>query len=110
MRYSHHFPINVEPDKPIRFRDYRQAHKYDMESLISDLKPCLPLVHKVVHPCHVSIGIHIDQDNIFVDLLTHKLWQAFAHYVLQIADTLDQAQPIVFLHKQYKTNLYALYG
>ncbi|SSS19745.1 Uncharacterised protein [Acinetobacter baumannii] len=44
------------------------------------------LVHKVVHPYHVGIGIHIDQHNICLGQLNDKLLLVFEHCESQIVD------------------------
>ena len=109
MKCLHHFQVNDELSKPIEFHDYQLAHTRDMEYQVYRLLLNPQLVHTVVHPCHVSIGIHIDQDSICLDQLDCRSLQVTVHCVLQIADTLDQVRQEVSSHKQCMTNLYALY-
>ena len=71
-RCWHHFPANVAPNRPTRFHDYQQAHKYGRAHPVFYHLLHRPLVHTAVRPCHVNIGTHIDHCNSGLDRLNGK--------------------------------------
>ena len=86
MKYSRHFQVNDGLNKLTMFRGYQPEHKYGMARLIYFAHVDQQLVHKAARPYHVSIGTHIDQRNICLDLLNDRSLLKFEHYASQIAD------------------------
>ena len=81
--YSLHFQADDGPNMLTGFHGYPLAHRYGKVHLIYFQISVQPLVHTVVHPCHVNTGIHTDQHNIVQDLPNDKSLQAFERYALR---------------------------